>query len=395
MYGHGSFPMGWRIRHREMGVYLCHKWEKSSISPLYYPSSVSRVFVFRSELHLSPAFSSTFILFSPITVKIVIGLVPNPFFPTLPCSNMTSLNLVPRAGQMILNFGISSSGDDARTVDIPFGTLATEGGSIAIPKALKISIESSSGIPISGSDVVCQAFKDAQGTQVLGKSFTQSGASTLGPEPVTIGSIFCSDAKSVEAQIGGNDASAQTTSAGSDVATTTEAVQSSQAQSSQTQTIQHQSIQAQTQTQIIIAPTTSTSDTFTPATTTTSATSSSVSRLQQTTPSPSPAIDPSANGGKPKTIQQTSSIMMDTGSAPSLQSTAASTGTASVVAKPSTLLSSATSVANTQGAVSSSSPAAAQTTSAAYSVHTQEVWTVRRLANLSILAACYIGWFIL
>ena len=311
---------------------------------------------------------------------------------------MTSLNLVPRAGQMILNFGISSSGDDARTVDIPFGTLATEGGSIAIPKALKISIESSSGIPISGSDVVCQAFKDAQGTQVLGKSFTQSGASTLGPEPVTIGSIFCSDAKSVEARIGGNDASAQTTSAGSDVATTTEAIQSSQAQSSQTQTIQHQSIQAQTQTQVIIAPTTSTSDTSTTAIRTKVATSSSVSRPQQTTPSPSPAIDPSANGGKPKTVQQTSAMMMDTGSAPSLQSTAASTGTASVVAKPSTLLSSATSVANTQsaaGAVSSSSSAAAQTTSAAYSVHTQEVWTVRRLANLSILAACYIGWFVL
>lgn len=305
---------------------------------------------------------------------------------------MTSLNLVPRAGQMILNFGISSSGDDARTVDIPFGTLATEGGSIAIPKALKISIQSSSGIPISGSDVVCQAFKDDQGTQVLGKSFTQSVASSLGPEPVTIGAIFCSDAKSVEARIGGNNASAQTTSAGSDVATTTEA-QSSQAQSSQTQTIQDQSIQAQTQTQIIIAPTTSTSDTSTPATRTKTATSSSASRPQQTTPSPSPAIDPSGNGGKPKTIAKTSAIMMDTSSAPS----AASTGAASVGANRSTLLSSATSAANVQsaGAVSSSSPAAAQTTSAAYSVHTQKVWTVRRLVNVSILAACYIGWFTL
>ena len=314
---------------------------------------------------------------------------------------MTSLNLVPRAGQMILNFGISSSGDDARTVDIPFGTLATEGGSIAIPKALKISIQSSSGIPISGSDVVCQAFKDDQGTQVLGKTFTQSSASSLGPEPVTIGAIFCSDAKTVEARIGGNDPSAQTASAGSGVATTTEA-QSSQAQSTQAQSIQDQSsqaqsVQAQTQTQIIIAPTTSTSDTSKPATGTKAAASSSASNPQLTTPSPSPAIDPSGSGGKPKTIQQSSALMMDTGSAPSLQSNAASTGTLSVAASRSTPLASATSVANIQssGAVSSSSPAAAQSTSAAYSVHTQEVWTVRRLVNVSILAACYIGWFIL
>ncbi|KAL8796834.1 MAG: hypothetical protein Q9195_000917 [Heterodermia aff. obscurata] len=316
---------------------------------------------------------------------------------------MTSLNLFPRAGQMILNFGISSSGDDARTVDIPFGTLATQGGSIAIPKALKISIQSSSGIPISGSDVVCQAFKDAQGTQVLGKSFTQSGASSLGPEPVTIGAIFCSDAKSVEAQIGGNDASAQTTSAGSDVTTTPQA-QFSQAQSSQTQTIQDQSIQfqstqAQTQTQVIIAPTTRTSDTSTLATRTKAAASSSViSRPEQTTPTPSPAIEPSGNGGKPQTIQQTSAILMDTSSAPSLQSNAAATGTASAAANRSTPLSSATSIANIQssaGAVNSSSPAAAQTTSAAYSVRTQGAWTVRKLANVSILAACYIGWFML
>ena len=309
---------------------------------------------------------------------------------------MTSLNLVPRAGQMILNFGISSSGDDARTVDIPFGTLATEGGSIAIPKALKISIQSSSGIPISGSDVVCQAFKDAQGTQVLGKSFTQSSASSLGPEPVTIGAIFCSDAKSVEARIGGNDPSAQTTSAGSDVATTTEA-QSFQTQSLQDQSIQTQSSQAQTQTQIIIAPTTSASDTSEPATRTKAAASSSASKPQQTTPSPSPAIDPLGSGGKPTTIQQSSAILMDTGSAPSMQSTAASTGMASVAASRSTSLSSVTSVANIQssGAVSSSSAAAAQTTSAAYSVHTHELWTVRRIVNVSILAACYIGWFTL
>ena len=310
---------------------------------------------------------------------------------------MTSLNLVPRAGQMILNFGISSSGDDARTVDIPFGTLATEGGSIAIPKALKISIQSSSGIPISGSDVVCQAFKDDQGTQVLGKPFTQSAASSLGPEPVTIGAIFCSDAKSVESRIGGNDASAQTTSAGSDVATTVQA-QSIQTQTTQEQSIQAQTsqVQAQTQTQIIIAPTTKTSDTSTRTTRTKTAASSSTGRPQQTTPSPSPAIDPSGSGGKPKTIEQSSVIMMDTGSAPSLQSNAAATSTASAAANRSTL-SSATSAASVQssGVASSSSPAAAQTTSAAYSVHTQEFWTVRRLANFSVLAACYIGWFML
>ena len=105
---------------------------------------------------------------------------------------MSAFSLLPRAGEMILNFGTSSSGDDARTVNVPFGTLAANGGSTFLPKALKLSIESNSGISISSSDVVCQAFEDAQGTQALGSSFTENVASTLGPEPVTIGSIFCS-----------------------------------------------------------------------------------------------------------------------------------------------------------------------------------------------------------
>ena len=308
---------------------------------------------------------------------------------------MTSLNLIPRAGEMILNFGISSSGDDARTVNIPFGTLATEGGSIVIPKALKLSIESSSGIPISSSDVVCQAFKNTQGTQVLGKSFTQSGASSLGPEPVTIGSIFCSDAKGVQAHIGGNGASGETSSAGSDVATT-QNVQTTEAQIFST------AVAVST-----AAATGPTSIEPNPVTKSKAAILSTSRQAPLTTPSPSPAIDPSGNGGKPKTIQQMSSIMqmssmimMDTSSAQSFQSNGASSGFAPTAPKrpttPSTISSAAAATGSTlSGTTTSSGSAAAQATSAAYSVHTPQSWTVKRLVNMSVIVACYIGWFIL
>ncbi|KAG7008707.1 hypothetical protein G7Y79_00004g012910 [Physcia stellaris] len=290
---------------------------------------------------------------------------------------MTSLDLVPRAGQMILKFGISSSGDDARTVDIPFGTLATEGGSIAIPKALNLAVQSSSGIPISSSDVVCQAFKDDGGTQPLGKFFTISVTSTLGPEPVTIGSIFCSDAKGVKARLGGSDASAQTTSAGSDVATTANA-QSIQAQSSQIQT------------QSAVTSATSTSSQTKSVTRTRAAISSSTSEPQETTSSPS-AIDSSGYGMMSETTKQTSAITMDT----TMQSGAAATGSSAARRPTPTSISSVTSASITpsSAAAGSSSSAAAQRTSAANSVHTHGVWTVKRMVNVSIVAACYIAWF--
>lgn len=52
--------------------------------------------------------------------------------------------------------------------------------------------------------IVCQAFKDTAGTKLLGKSFdnTQPGSQiAFTADAVQIGSVFCSDAAGVQAQI--------------------------------------------------------------------------------------------------------------------------------------------------------------------------------------------------
>ncbi|KAL8829113.1 MAG: hypothetical protein Q9191_002201 [Dirinaria sp. TL-2023a] len=112
---------------------------------------------------------------------------------------MTSFPLVPRAGQVNLNIGTSSTGDDARTLEVPFGTLDSSG----FPQAIKLSIESSSDITIPETNITCQAFQDAKGTVTLGPMFTDSTTANLGSSPVEIGSIFCSDAKDVQARLNG------------------------------------------------------------------------------------------------------------------------------------------------------------------------------------------------
>ena len=110
---------------------------------------------------------------------------------------MSSFELMPRAGQVNLNIGTSSAGDDARTLEIPFDTLDASG----FPRAIKLSIESSTGVSIPQNKITCQAFRDVQGTITLGSTFTDSTAASLGSSPVEVGSIFCSDAKGIQARI--------------------------------------------------------------------------------------------------------------------------------------------------------------------------------------------------
>ena len=246
--------------------------------------------------------------------------------------DLTSFNLVPRAGEMILSFSTSSSGDDARTSSIPFGKLAANGGEIFLPKALKLSIQASSDIPIDGGDIVCQAYKDAQGTQLLGSTFTQSKAAEIGPDPVAIGSIFCSDAGAVKARTGSDDASAQTSSA-------------------QSQPAQSQSTQAQT-----------------------------VGTSSRTGASPSAPTSLDYDTAEPTTIPQTLSSK-STSSASKVSSSIPSATMATTSPSPTE--------------ASSASAAAAQSTSGAEGVHTPKGWTVKRLANISVLAACYAAYFML
>lgn len=58
-------------------------------------------------------------------------------------------------------------------------------------------------MPVPNSDITCQCFETAAGTNVLGDSFTNTfpGASLSDDQPVQIGSIFCSDAAGVKAEV--------------------------------------------------------------------------------------------------------------------------------------------------------------------------------------------------
>ena len=269
---------------------------------------------------------------------------------------MTSLNLVPRAGEMSIMFETESSGDEARMTSIPFGTLAANGGSISMPKSVELTLRGVSGIPIGEADVVCQAFKDARGTQVLGSPFTYDEPSEISPEPVTIGSIFCSDAKGVQARIRANGASEASSTA---------------AQPTQTEVI----------------------STLSPP-------------VGTTRTSPSAATARTGNDVESDTTQQTSALATETNNGPSRQSETASTtisptsaSSASVAPKRSSSLPlvatvTATVTTSPSPAVASSAIAAAEFTGGADGTRTRHVWTINKLINVSILAVCYMGWFI-
>ena len=70
-------------------------------------------------------------------------------------------------------------------------------------KVVGIHASTGTNVPISDSEINCQCFQDVAGTKTLGDSFTNivPGTSLSDNQPVQIGSIFCSDAAGVKAQI--------------------------------------------------------------------------------------------------------------------------------------------------------------------------------------------------
>ena len=63
--------------------------------------------------------------------------------------DVAGFNLITRAGQVDLVIGTSSSGDDSRTLTVPFGSFYSSG----LPEAIKLSIQAANGISIPQADV--------------------------------------------------------------------------------------------------------------------------------------------------------------------------------------------------------------------------------------------------
>jgi len=261
---------------------------------------------------------------------------------------MTSFNLMARAGQVHLVIGTSSSGDDSRTVTVPFGSLDPDG----LPEAISLSIQAADGISIPLTDVVCQAFKDAQGTVTLGPTFSDSSSASLGSSPVRISSIFCSDAKGVKARLEGTDNSNSSPPASDSISI----VSSS------------------------------------PSTTVT-ATQFATAQQPQTTKSV--AVIQSAGDSKPKTLPQpaatTVTTATKTASADSGNNQAA---TRSAAASADTMIPTDTSSPTVQPAstTTTASTAAQQTKSAASGGYTHSVWTVRKVLSMGLVTACFVRW---
>ena len=200
-----------------------------------------------------------------------------------------------------------------------------------------------------------------------------------------------SDAKSVKARIGGGDSSAQASSTSLNVATT------ASVQGSRTPAL---STAAAIPTSSAVIESTFVQTTMPQI---------STSLLLQTIPSPSAAIEPSGNGSKPDTIQQTLSPATASSNTPSVRphstmtrtspssSSSSTSSVSSALTRPLRSSSSTTSVvaAPTSALGSSTSAAAAQSTSGANSLTTHDGWSVRRFVNVSVLAACYLGWFMM
>lgn len=263
-------------------------------------------------------------------------------------NDMTSLNLIARAGQVTLVIGISSSGDDSRTLTVPFGSLGTNG----LPEAINLSIQSANGISIPQTDVVCQAFKDAQGTTTLGPTFTDSSSASLGSNPVRVGSIFCSDAKGVEARLSG-----------------TGSINSSLSASSSTSLVGNSP-------SAIITPTHS-------------------STAQQPHTTKSVAVVQPAGDSKPKTLPQPAATTVTTAT----KASSADTGgnqitTQSAAASADTMIPTDTSSPTAQlaGTKSTASAAAQQTTRAASEGYSHNVWTVRKVLSVGLVTACFVRW---
>jgi len=261
---------------------------------------------------------------------------------------MTSFNLIARAGQVALVIGTSSSGDDSRTLTVPFGSLDTNG----LPEAIKLSVQAADGISIPQTDVVCQAFKDAQGTTTLGPTFTDSSSASLGSNPVRIGSIFCSDAKGVEARLGGigNSNSSPPASNGSSTV------------SNGPPTIE---------------------------------TATHLSTAQQPQATKSVAVIQPAGDSKPKTVPQPAATTVTTATKASSADTGYNQATTkSAAASADTMIPTDTSSPTVQpaGTKTTASAAAQQTTSAASGGYTHNVWTVRKVLSVGVVAACFVRW---
>ena len=109
-----------------------------------------------------------------------------------------SVPLAKSQGQVNLQIGISTSGDDSTTRLVPFGTLSAN----TLPPASRLVVSNGENIPIADNQIICQAFSDPAGTQKLGTPFDQTLPGIElgdGSSLVTVGSIFCSDAAGVAA----------------------------------------------------------------------------------------------------------------------------------------------------------------------------------------------------
>lgn len=284
---------------------------------------------------------------------------------------MTSINLVHRAGQVNLNIGTSSSGDDATTLGIPFGKLDSSG----FPNAIQLSIQSSSGVSIPQEDITCQAFKDTRGTITLGSTFTDSKPASLGSNTARIGSVFCSDAKGVKARVG-----AAGSGSGSS-ATTGDDADSSVAATDPGSSSNPSAILTTMNSNMVDSPSHATI-----------ATDSAASQ-QPKVPS-SVAATPSVGDSKPKTPQQSSassSTMVTRFSSTAAASlteavnnSATSAGTDQVTDASSTVNQLAASTTSASGAVQ-------QGTDGASNAITYDGWTLKKMLSIVLVTGCYMA----
>ena len=75
-------------------------------------------------------------------------------------------------------------------ISIPFSQLTNTS---AFPKSVSIAVSITTNVPIPNSELTCQCFQDAAGTNTLGDSFTDvvPGTSLSDDQPVQISSILC------------------------------------------------------------------------------------------------------------------------------------------------------------------------------------------------------------
>ena len=106
-------------------------------------------------------------------------------------------------GTVNIKLELDAQALSATVFSVPFGVLSDVSNSVS--PGFEVSVNGANGVSIPTQSIVCQAFKDAAGTLLLRNSFDETLPGTKisnTADAVQIGSIFCSDAAGVQAQIG-------------------------------------------------------------------------------------------------------------------------------------------------------------------------------------------------